>query len=405
MVKDTKLYDILGVAADASDTQIKKAYRLGALKHHPDKNPSPEAAEKFKEISSAYEILSDSQKRDAYDQFGEEGLNGGPGMSNGMAEDIFSSFFGGMFPGGGQRPSGPVQGKDIKHSISASLEELYKGRTAKLALNKTILCKTCEGRGGKKGAIKECSTCHGQGVKFVMRQMGPMIQRFQTTCDACSGTGDICDAKDRCKACGGKKTANERKILEVHIDPGMKDGQRIVFSGEGDQEPNVIPGDVVFVVDQKSHPQFTRKGDDLFFDAKVDLLTALAGGSFGIKHVSGDFLKVDIMPGEVIAPGAVKMLEGKGMPVYRLGGHGNLHITFTVEFPSNGFTNEEGLKKLEQVLPARPKLDIPKGVEVEECVLTDSDPSKSSHNARRGGLDEEEYDEEGAGPGVQCASQ
>ncbi|GMF05267.1 unnamed protein product [[Candida] boidinii] len=169
MVKDTKFYDLLGVSPDATDAQLKKAYRLGALKYHPDKNPSPEAAEKFKEISSAYEVLSDSQKRDIYDQYGEEGLSGGPGgMGGGMdASDIFSQFFGGGgsgFGGGfGQRPSGPQRGRDIKHVISCSLEELYKGRTAKLALNKTILCPDCKGKGGKEGAVKQCTDCHGSG--------------------------------------------------------------------------------------------------------------------------------------------------------------------------------------------------------------------------------------------------
>ncbi|CUM53720.1 uncharacterized protein AC631_00740 [Debaryomyces fabryi] len=406
MVKDTKFYDLLGVSPSAGETELKKAYRKAALKYHPDKNPSPEAAEKFKELSHAYEILSDDQKREVYDSYGEEGLSGAGGMGGGMgAEDIFSQFFGGGFGGmGGGASRGPTRGKDIKHSISCTLEELYKGRTAKLALNKTILCKTCEGRGGKEGKIKQCSSCHGQGMKFVTRQMGPMIQRFQTVCDVCQGSGDICDAKDRCTACKGKKTQTERKILQVHIDPGMKDGQRIVFSGEGDQEPGVTPGDVVFVVDEKQHEKFTRKANDLYYEAEVDLSTALTGGELAFKHVSGDYIKIPITPGEVIAPGVTKVIENQGMPIYRHGSHGHLFVKFTVKFPKNNFATEEKLKELEAILPAKAKVTIPKGAEVDECDLVDVDPRKHQSAGRRDAYDSDE-EEGGAGPGVQCASQ
>lgn len=408
MVKETKFYDLLGVSPLAQDNELKKAYRKAALKYHPDKNPSPEAAEKFKEISHAYEILSDDQKREVYDSYGEEGLTGGgPGGMGGMgAEDIFSQFFGGGFGGmGGGASRGPQKGKDIKHSISCTLEELFKGRTAKLALNKTVLCKTCEGRGGKEGKIKQCSSCHGQGMKFVTRQMGPMIQRFQTVCDVCQGSGDICDPKDRCTACKGKKTQNERKILQVHIDPGMKDGQRIVFSGEGDQEPGITPGDVVFVVDERPHEKFTRKGNDLYYEAEIDLLTALAGGEIAFPHVSGDYIKSTILPGEVISPGALKVMEGQGMPIYRQGSRGNLFVKFNVKFPPANFASEDKLKILEQVLPARQKVDIPKKAEVDECDLVDVDPRKHQSGSRQDAYDSD--DEEGGhgGPGVQCASQ
>lgn len=409
MVKDTKFYDLLNVAPTASETEIKKGYRKAALKYHPDKNPSEEAAEKFKEITAAYEILSDSQKREVYDQYGIEGLQGGgPGGMGGMnADDLFSQFFGGggMFGGAGAQ-RGPQRGHDIKHSIGATLEELYKGRTAKLALNKTILCKTCDGRGGKAGAVKKCTSCGGSGVKFVTRQMGPMVQRFQTTCTECQGAGDIINPKDRCKSCSGKKTQSERKILEVHIEPGMKDGQRIVFRGEGDQEPDVVPGDVIFVVDEKPHSTFKRRGDDLIYDYEVDLLTALAGGEFYIKHVSGEYLKVVIIPGEVIGPNSIKVVEGKGMPIQKLGGYGNLFIKFTVKFPSNNFTSEENLKKLEEILPARKVSPAPpKDAEIEEVTMGDYNPSvHEQQQRRRAQYDEDEGDEDGQ-PGVQCASQ
>ncbi|AAS51663.1 ADL257Cp [Eremothecium gossypii ATCC 10895] len=410
MVKDTKLYDLLGVSPDANDAQIKKAYRKSALKYHPDKNPSEEAADKFKQITGAYEILSDSQKREMYDQFGEEGLNGGGqggpggfGGFGGFGEDIFSQFFGG---GGASRPRGPQKGRDIRHDISCTLENLYKGRAAKLALNKTVLCKRCEGRGGKAGSVKKCTSCNGQGVKFVTRHMGPMIQRFQTTCEVCNGEGDVIPAADRCKDCDGKKIASERKILEVNIQPGMKHGQKIVFQGEADQQPGQIPGDVVFVVNEQEHPRFVRNGDNLHYEAEIDLLTAIAGGQFALEHVSGDWLKIDIVPGEVIAPGMVKVIEGKGMPIQKYGSYGDLLIKFNVKFPKSHFADEEALKKLEAILPPKTLPRIPPNAEVEECVLADFEPAK--HDSRSGNGRGQSYDsdeEEAHTEGVQCASQ
>lgn len=408
MVAETKLYDVLGVSPTANDSEIKKAYRKLALKYHPDKNPSEEAAEKFKEASAAYEILSDSEKRDLYDQFGTEGMNNGgmnAGGFGGFGDDIFSQFFGGA--GRQQKPRGPQRGRDIKHEINVTLEELYKGKTTKLALNKQILCKGCEGLGGKKGSVKKCSSCGGQGIKFVTRQMGPMIQRFQTECDVCHGSGDIIDPKDRCKTCNGKKIASERKILQVHVDPGMKNGEKVVFKGESDQAPDTIPGDVIFIINEKPHKIFQRSGDNLIYEAEVDLLTAIAGGEFMIQHVSGDWLKISIVPGEVISPGCKKVIEGKGMPVLKYGGYGNLIVTFKIKFPENHFADEDTLKKLDDILPKRMELPkAPKDVHVDECVLSEFDPTKHTSNGR-GGQNYDSDDEEHAhgGEGVQCASQ
>jgi len=217
------LYNILGVSKDADENEIKKAYKKLALKHHPDKGGD---VEKFKEISAAAEILSDPEKRQTYDKYGLAGLEGQGGGEG--ADDIFSMFFG----GGGRRrgPTGPQKGEDIVHPIKANLEDLYNGKTSRLAINRNKLCEECEGRGGKVGCERECSDCHGRGVRVQLRQIGPgMVQQIQSACQACKGTGKIIDEKDKCKSCKGKKTYKDRKVLEVVLEKGMKNGQKNSF--------------------------------------------------------------------------------------------------------------------------------------------------------------------------------
>ncbi len=227
------------------------------------------------------------------------------------AEDLFSQFFGGgsafggMFGGGGMgmRDPGPKKARTIHHVHKVSLEDIYRGKVSKLALQKSVICPKCDGRGGKEGAVKKCSGCDGQGMKTMMRQMGPMIQRFQTVCPDCQGEGEIIRDRDRCKQCNGKKTVIERKVLHVHVDKGVKNGHKIDFRGEGDQMPGIMPGDVQFEIDQKPHPRFQRKDDDLFYHAEIDLVTALSGGAIYIEHLDDRWLTVNIVPGEIISPG------------------------------------------------------------------------------------------------------
>lgn len=397
-----QLYDLLGVSPEASESELKKAYRKKALALHPDKGGDPEL---FKEVTGAYEALSDPSKREMYDRFGAEGLSESGGMGGMDPQDLFSQLFGGAggFFGGGGRPRGPKKGKDVVHRLKVTLEDLYKGKVTKLALPKHVLCGKCDGRGGKEGSVKTCNTCHGQGIKVVLRQLGPMVQQMQQTCPDCQGAGEQIDAKDRCKSCNGKKVTQERKVLEVRIDKGMEDGQQITFKEEADQAPNTIPGDVIIIIDEQPHPRFKRKMNDLFVNVQVDLLTALAGGKVNIEHLDDHALSVEIPVGDIVHPGDMKVLRGQGMPSYRHHEMGDLYVNLNVKFPDS--LSEEQMKLLEQALPPRPAPSaLPNGLDVEDVIMDNIDENEA-HRARTGPATtgEMEEDDPAGGPQVQCA--
>ncbi|XP_059486110.1 dnaJ homolog subfamily A member 2-like [Neocloeon triangulifer] len=404
------LYNILGVKRNAADPEIKKAYRKLAMEFHPDKNP--EAGDRFKEISYAYEILSDPRKREVYDRHGLKGIQEGAHEHGGMgADDIFSHIFGGggLFgmPGmGGMRGRRRARGEDTVHPLKVSLEDLYKGKTSKLQISKSVICKACDGRGGSGGA-QTCRGCRGCGRKVTFRQLGPgMTQQMQSICTDCGGEGETIAEKDRCQTCRGKKVINESKVIEAHVDKGMRDGQKIYLRGEGDQQPGVEPGDVIIVLQMKPHEKFQRTNDDLFMTHTITITEALCGFILVVKHLDGRELVVRQPAGEVVKPGDFKGIKGEGMPQYRNPFEkGVLFIKFDVTFPSNNFADEAKLKMLETLLPNRPPEPIPSG-DAEEVVLTDYDPYERSE---RGGRSEayEDDDEDGhSGPGgIQCAQQ
>jgi len=409
MVKETKYYDLLDTTPDASDADLKKAYRKKALRLHPDKGGDPEL---FKEVTHAYEVLSDPQKRSIYDRSGEAGLSEQGGMGGMDPQDLFSQLFGGgggpggFFGGGGpSRPQGPRKGKDLLHRIGVTLEDLYKGKTTKLALNKTVICSKCDGKGGKAGAVRTCQGCQGRGVKVMLRQLGPMLQQIQQPCSECDGKGEVINQKDRCKTCLGKKVTNERKFLEVNIDKGMKNGQTITFSQAADEQPGVITGDVVIVIDEKPHEVFKREGNDLFIEAEIDLLTALAGGAFSIQHLDDHALHVILHPGEVVKNGQLKVIRGQGMPSQRHHELGDLYVRVKIAFPD--FIAPEAIPHLEAALPPRrPPQPTPKATHIEEVDLSDLDARQQKEQAKRemnGG--DEAMDEDEGEPRVQCANQ
>ncbi|XP_062402559.1 dnaJ homolog subfamily A member 4 [Sardina pilchardus] len=398
MVKETGFYDLLGVSPKASPDEIKKAYRKLALKYHPDKNPNE--GERFKLISQAYEVLSDPNKRDLYDQGGEQAIKEG-GMAGGSSSpmDIFNMFF-----GGGGRTQRERRGKDVVHQLSVTMEEMYNGTTRKLGLQKNVICEKCDGYGGKKGTLQKCSNCKGRGVQIQVQQIGPgMIQQTQSMCGDCQGQGDSFSAKDRCKTCNGRKVERKKKILEVHIDKGMKDGQKITFHGEGDQEPGLEPGDVVIVLDQKEHSIYQRQDDNLITKMNIKLVEALCGFKKSIYTLDNRTLIINSPPGEVVKHNDIKCVQGEGMPVHKQPFEkGLLIIKFQVEFPEKNWLPEHRLPQLESLLPERDDIDISE--DMEEVDLCDVEYESQRRRQSREAYEEDE--EEGPrGQGVQCQTQ
>ncbi|PHT34937.1 Chaperone protein dnaJ 3 [Capsicum baccatum] len=408
---NTRYYEILGVSKNATEDEIKKAYRKAAMKNHPDKGGDPE---KFKELAQAYEVLSDSQKREIYDQYGEDALKEGMGGGGGRHDpfDIFESFFGGNPFGGGGSGRGRRQrrGEDVVHPLKVSLEDLYSGITKKLSLSRNVICSKCSGKGSKSGASTKCSGCKGTGMKVSIRQLGPgMIQQMQHPCNECKGTGETIDDKDRCPQCKGEKVVPEKKVLEVHVEKGMQNGQKITFPGEADEAPDTVTGDIVFVLQQKEHPRFKRKGEDLFVDHTLSLTEALCGFHFILTHLDGRQLLIKSNPGEVVKPDQFKAINDEGMPVYqRPFMKGKLYIHFIVEFPDS--LSPEQVQALEAILPARPKSQY-SDMELDECEETTlHDVNMEEEMRRKQAAQQEAYDEDEEMPGggaqrVQCAQQ
>jgi len=380
-VDTTKLYETLGVQKTADEKEIKKAFRKLAVKHHPDKG-GDEA--KFKEISAAHEILSDTEKRAKYDKYGLEGVNDDAGGGGRSADDLFSMFF-----GGGSRRSGPQKGESINHPLKVSLEDLYNGKTVKLAINRQVLV----------GEPNMCDDCDGQGVVLELRQIGlGMVQQVQKKCATCKGEGYICETK------------KERKVLEVFIEKGMKNGSKISFRGMADEKPNMEAGDINFIVQEKEHSLFKRKGADLLITKTLSINEALCGFEWIVQHLDGRKIVIQSKPGEVIKPEVaggqpfVKVVSGEGMP--SLGNpfvKGNLYVLFRVEFPADGEIDTNTVKLLKKVLP-NPSSEIEYDEdEVEICHLDTADVKSFGKGGAAQHNDAYDSDDDDAnGQNVEC---
>lgn len=280
----------------------------------------------------------------------------------------------------------------------------------KLALTRNVICSTCTGSGSKNpNANTQCESCEGHGVKIVTRQIAPgMIQQMQAQCPQCNGSGTTIKAKDKCPTCSGKKVVSEKKVLEVPVDKGMRHNQKITFQGEADEAPGITPGDVVFVVQQKEHAKFLRKGDDLLMQQKIQLVEALTGTQFVVEHLDGRKLVIKTEPGALIRPGDVKTVEDEGMPMHKNPFvKGKLYIKFEVQFPANGAISPESAGLLAKALPAAEKGEE-HDAEAEEVTMHDADlqnMGKGQGGRGGGAYDEDDDDDMRGGQRVQCAQQ
>jgi len=272
--------------------------------------------------------LSDAQKRDIYDKYGEEGLKEGAGGE----ADIFDLLMGGRRGGGAKAKR---KTKSVLHNLKVTLEDLYVGKNKYLEISRYRICLSCKGSGSKDpNANTKCSGCAGKGMKPVVRQMGNAILQQTVNCPDCKGEGFVIKEKDKCKACNGQKSTQEKKTLEVHIDKGAADGKRYVFSGESDEFPDYEPGDVVVEIQVEKHKKFHRKGADLVYNAEITLVEALCGFELLIEHLDKRKVLIKSKPGEVIKPGVLKTVKELGMPFFESPfKYGNLYINFEFIFP------------------------------------------------------------------------
>ena len=324
-------YEVLGVDRSASEQDIKKAYRRVAMKYHPDRNPDDaDADRKFKEASEAYEILSDGEKRGAYDQFGHAGvdpsLGGAGGFQGGSFSDIFGDVFGDIF--GGSRRQGPQRGSDLRYTLEVSLEDAVKGSTAEIRVPSLQRCDPCKGTGAKPGSTPmTCGGCGGSGQ--VRSQQG--FFQVQQTCPQCRGRGKT--ISDPCSDCRGRGLVEQTKTLSVKVPPGVDTGDRIRLSGEGEAGPSGgPPGDLFVQIAVRQHPLFERDGRHLYCEIPISFADAALGGELEVPTLEGR-VKLKI-PAET-QTGKLFRLRGKGVKPVRGGPVGDLMCRAVVETPVN----------------------------------------------------------------------
>ncbi|SCZ49521.1 molecular chaperone DnaJ [Thiohalomonas denitrificans] len=329
-------YEVLGIQRNATEAEIKKAFKRMAMKYHPDRNPDDaEAENKFKESREAYDVLADAQKRAAYDQFGhaglEGGMGGGPGGAGGFGgganfSDIFGDVFGDIFGGGARGGSRVFRGADLRYNLELSLEDAVQGTTVKIRIPTLVECEVCEGSGARKGSSPTtCPTCQGHGQ--VRMQQG--FFSIQQACPRCHGSGQI--ITDPCPSCHGQGRVEQQKTLSVKVPPGVDTGDRIRLGGEGEPGENGgPPGDLYVQISVKPHPIFRRDGADLACEVPIAFTTAALGGELDVPTLNGR-VKLKVPP--ETQTGKQFRLRGKGVKSVRGGHVGDLLCRVVVETP------------------------------------------------------------------------
>jgi molecular chaperone DnaJ len=369
-------YEVLGVVKSATADEIKKAYRQKAIQFHPDKNPGDKSAEeKFKEAAEAYEVLSDQQKRQRYDQYGHAGVGGaasggfgGGGMS---MDDIFAHFgdifgghfggFGGFsgFGGSGQRGTRVRKGSDLRVKVKLNLADIANGAEKKIKVKKIVSCQYCNGSGAASGSsTTTCTTCNGSGR--VTRVQQTILGAMQTTteCSTCMGEGTI--VKDKCKHCNGDGVLKAEEVISINIPAGVMEGMQLSVSGKGNAaKRSGINGDLLVVIEEEKHPELIRDENDLIYNLLLSIPIAVLGGSVEVPTVDGK-VKVTIPSGT--QPGKVLRLRGKGLPSINSYGKGDLLVNIGVYIPQNLSSEEkQTMEKLEKSNNFRPTDSASKG--------------------------------------------
>ncbi len=329
------LYEVLGVERGASDAEIKRAFRKLAQRWHPDVNQDPDAAARFKEVSEAYQILSDPERRQRYDTFGRAGVDGGPGGAGfegfGGFSDIFDAFFGGAAGGGGARRGRPQPGSDLRYDLRITFEEAVRGTEKEIDFRALGRCETCEGSGAKPGTSAiTCPQCEGRGEVRSVRQtmLGQMVN--VSACPRCRGEGKIVETP--CETCRGEGRTERKRTLRVTIPAGIDEGHQNRLTNEGEVGPRGgSPGSLYVAVHVAPHPVLKRDGTELYYEAQVSIAQAALGTTLHVPTVDGDE-EVDIKPGT--QPDTEIRLRGKGVPhLRRPGSRGDLHVLVDVEVP------------------------------------------------------------------------
>ncbi len=343
MAKNKDYYDILGIDKDASQDEIKKAYRKLSKKYHPDINDADDAEDKFKEVSEAYEVLGDEQKRQNYDQFGSAegpsfgggGAGGGYGGFGGAGgfggfEDIFSDLFG----GGRQRrdPSAPTRGEDLQYTMTLDFEEAIFGKETTIKYDRSEHCSNCGGDGAKPGTSPvTCSNCQGSGVVYEQRQTPFGAMRTEAPCSVCHGTGQ--EIKEKCSICHGTGHTSEAHSVKVKVPAGVEQGDQIKLNGQGEAGKNKGPyGDLYVVFTVKPSDTFDRRGTEIYYELPINFVQASLGDEVEVPTVHGD-VKFKIPAGT--QPGTTFRLRGKGAPRLKTDEYGNQHIKIKVVIPEN----------------------------------------------------------------------